>query len=56
MTANRTRLGPEVEVALGEVLDHVRGEVDLPCRIADDREPGAVRRPFPDPNSNRPAM
>ena len=36
MTTHRTKLGREVEAALGEVLDHVRGEVDLPCRIVDD--------------------
>ena len=29
-------MGQEVETALGEVLAHVRGEVDLPCRIVDD--------------------
>ena len=32
----RTPLGREIETALGEVLTHVRGEVDLPCRIVDD--------------------
>ena len=32
----RTQVGLEVEAALGEVLAHVRGEVDLPCRIVDD--------------------
>ncbi len=36
MTAKRTKVGREVEEALGEVLAHVRGEVDLPCRIVDD--------------------
>ncbi len=41
MTAKRTGLGREVEAALGEVLSHVRGEVDLPCRIVDD--PSAQR-------------
>ena len=30
------RVGQEVETALGEVLAHVRGEVELPCRIVDD--------------------
>ena len=36
MTTERTDVGPEVEAALGEVLAHVRGEVELPCRIVDD--------------------
>ena len=36
MTTERTQVGQEVETALGEVLAHVRGEVDLPCRIVDD--------------------
>ena len=34
-------MGREVEDALGEVLAHVRGEVDLSCRIVDD--PSAER-------------
>jgi putative transcriptional regulator len=41
MTTKRTKIGSEVEAALGEVLAHVRGEVDLPCRIVDD--PSAER-------------
>ncbi len=41
MTAKRTKVGREVEEAPGEVLAHVRGEVDLPCRIVDD--PSAER-------------
>ncbi|NQU58467.1 MAG: helix-turn-helix domain-containing protein [Rhodospirillales bacterium] len=41
MTTKRTKVGREVEEALGEVLAHVRGEVDLPCRIIDD--PSAER-------------
>ena len=41
MTAERTQLGQEIETALGEVLAHVRGETDLPCRIVDD--PAAER-------------
>ncbi len=41
MTEKRTKAGREVEDALGEVLAHVRGEVDLPCRIVDD--PSAER-------------
>ena len=36
MTRERTKVGQEIEAALGEVLAHVRGEVDLPCRIVDD--------------------
>jgi putative transcriptional regulator len=41
MTEKRTHMGREVEDALGEVLAHVRGEVELPCRIVDD--PSAER-------------
>ena len=41
MTEKRTKVGREVEGALSEVLAHVRGEVDLPCRIVDD--PSAER-------------
>ena len=41
MTEKRTPIGVEVEEAWGEVLAHVRGEVDLPCRIVDD--PSAQR-------------
>ena len=40
-TERRTQVGQEVEAALGEVLAHVRGEVDPPCRIVDD--PAAER-------------
>ena len=36
MTTQRTDVGREVEAALGEVLAHVRGETELPCRIVDD--------------------
>ncbi len=36
MTAKRTNVGREVEAALEEVVAHVRGEIDLPCRILDD--------------------
>ena len=35
MTTERTQVGRQVEAALGEVLAHVRGEVELPCRIID---------------------
>ncbi len=41
MTAKHTKVGREVEEAVGEVLAHVRGEVELPCRIVDD--PSAKR-------------
>ena len=36
MTNRRTDLGREVEAALEEVLAHVRGRTQLPCRIVDD--------------------
>ena len=36
MTKERTQVGREVEAALGEVLAHVHGEGDLPCRIVDN--------------------
>ena len=36
MTTQKTEVGREVEAALGEVLAHVRGETQLPCRIVDD--------------------
>ena len=36
VTTARTQVGREVEAALGEVLSHVRGETDLPCRIVED--------------------
>ena len=36
-TTRRTKLGHEVEIALGEVLTHVRGKEALPCRTVDDR-------------------
>lgn len=41
MTDERSKLGRDVETALGEVLTHVRGETELPCRIVDD--PSAER-------------
>lgn len=43
MTTKRTPLGNEVEEALGEVLSHVRGEIDLPCRIVDDPTAERIR-------------
>ena len=43
MTTKRTKVGREVEGALGEVLAHVRGEVDLPCRIVDDPSAERIR-------------
>ena len=36
MTPKRTPVGRGVEEALGEVLAHVRGEEELPCRITED--------------------
>ncbi len=39
----RTKLGREVEAALGEVLSHVRGEIELPCRIVDDPSAQRIR-------------
>ena len=36
MTRQRTQVGRETEVALDEVLAHVRGETPLPCRFVDD--------------------
>ena len=41
MTAERTRIGQEIETALGEVLAHARGEIDLPVRMVD--HPAAER-------------
>ena len=41
MNGERSALGQEIESALGEVLDHVRGETRLACRIVDD--PSAER-------------
>lgn len=43
MTTNRTPLGKNVESALGEVLAHVRGEIDLPCRLVDDPSAARIR-------------
>ncbi len=43
MTAKRTPLGREVEQALGEVLAHVRGETELPCRLVDDPSAERIR-------------
>ncbi len=42
MTAERTETGLEIEMALGEVLVHVRGETALSCRIVDDPAAGRV--------------
>ncbi len=36
MVAERTRVGHELETALGEVLAQLRGETVLPCRIVGD--------------------
>ncbi len=43
VTTERTPLGKEIEAALGEVLAHVRGEIALPCRIADDPTAERIR-------------
>jgi len=32
----RTALGRDIETALREVLDHIRGDTELPRRIVDD--------------------
>ena len=42
MTAERSQVGREVEAALDEVLAHVRGEAELPCRIVDDPAAGRI--------------
>ena len=42
MTAERSQVGGEVEAALDEVLAHVRGEAELPCRIVDDPAAGRI--------------
>lgn len=42
-SARRTELGREVEAALKEVLAHVRGEIDLPCRLIDDPSAARIR-------------
>ena len=42
MTAERGQVGGEVEAALDEVLAHVRGEAELPCRIVDDPAAGRI--------------
>lgn len=43
MTTKRTPLGREIETALEEVLAHVRGEANLPCRIVDDPTAERIR-------------
>ena len=43
MTTKRTSLGRDIETALGEVLSHVRGEIELPSRIVDDPSADRVR-------------
>jgi putative transcriptional regulator len=35
MTGDRSRLGLEVEAALNEVVDHLRGDIALPTRLID---------------------
>ena len=36
MNADRTKLGRELETALGEVLEHARGDATLHCRIVEN--------------------
>ena len=43
MSTERSRVGHEIETALGEVLAHVRGEVELPCRVIDDPSAERIR-------------
>ena len=43
MSTARSRMGHEIETALGEVLAHVRGEVKLPCRVMDDPSAERIR-------------
>ncbi len=43
MNPERSRVGHEIEAALGEVLAHVRGEVELPCRVIDDPSAERIR-------------
>ena len=42
MTTERSQVGREIETALDEVLAHVRGEAELPCRIVDDPAAGRI--------------
>ena len=42
MNTERTETGLEIEAALDEVLAHVRGETELPCRIVDDPSAGRI--------------
>lgn len=42
MSTERTDTGLEIEAALDEVLAHVRGETELPCRIVDDPAAGRI--------------
>ncbi len=43
MTTKRTPLGKNVQEALGEVLAHVSGDIDLPCRLFDDPSAARIR-------------
>ena len=43
MTTKRSSLGRDIETALGEVLSHVGGEIELPSRIVDDPSADRVR-------------
>jgi putative transcriptional regulator len=42
MTAKRTTVGLQVEEALDEVLNHIRGKKELECRIVDDPSAGRI--------------
>ena len=42
MSTERTEIGRDIESELGEVLAHVRGEKELPCRIVDDPAAGRI--------------
>ena len=43
MSTERTPLGQDIATALGEVLDHLRREIDLPCRIVEDLTAERIR-------------
>ena len=43
MSTARSRMGHKIETALGEVLAHVRGEVELSCRVMDDPSAERIR-------------
>ena len=43
MSTERTPLELEVKATLNEVLSHVRGEAELPCRIISDPPAERIR-------------